>query len=330
MKVGALHAWRTVAAIGLVASAAPITLAAERGDVGFPTRPIRLIVAQAPGGNADLVGRTYGARMGERFGHQVVIDNRPGASGIIATETTVRANPDGYTLLLVPSSFGVNPSVRKLPYDQLRDLTPITLLASAPNMLVVHPTSPIRSVADLATMARAKPGMLRFSSSGNLGSPHLAGELFKTMANVSMTHVPYKAASAALIDVISGQIELSFASMPSSLGLARSGKLRAVAVTSLKRSAATPELPTVAESGYPGFETAAWQGLLGPARLPDVVLRKLHAEAARAARDPDLKQRLLADGAEPVGNTPEEFRTWVIAEIAKWAKVVKATGIKVD
>lgn len=296
----------------------------------FPQRPVRLIIAQAPGGNADIVGRAYAMRMSEGLGQQIVVDNRPGASGIIATETTVRAAPDGYTILLVPSSFGVNPAVRKLPYDQLRDLTPITLLASAPNILVINPNVPIKTIADLAAMAKAKPGQLRFGSSGNLGSPHLAGELFKTMANVNMVHIPYKAASAALLDVMSGNIELSFASMPSALGLAKAGKLRPVAVTSLKRSVVVPELPTVAESGYPGFETAAWQGLLGPAKLPDPVLRRLNAEAAKAARDPDLKQKLLADGAEPVGNSPEEFRTWATAEIAKWTKVVKAIGVKVD
>jgi tripartite-type tricarboxylate transporter receptor subunit TctC len=305
-------------------------VAADRGELDYPSRPIRLLVAQSPGGNADIVGRAFAARMSERLGQQIVIDNRPGASGIIATETTVRATPDGYTILLVPSSFGVNPSVRKLPYDQLRDLTLITLLAAAPNVLVVNPSLPIRTVPDLVAMARAKPGQLRFGSSGNLGSPHLAGELFKTMANVDMTHVPYKAASAALIDVVSGQIELSFASMPSALGLARAGKLRSIAVTSLKRSAAVPELPTIAELGYAGFETAAWQGLLGPAKMPDPTLRRLNAEAARAARDPELKQRLLADGAETVGNSPEEFREWATREIAKWAKVVKAIGVKVD
>lgn len=324
---------RKLAAARLAAlafSSAPIWGAAHAAEATFPQRPIRLIIAQAPGGNADIVGRAFAMRMSEGLGQQIVVDNRPGASGIIATETTVRAAPDGYTILLVPSSFGVNPSVRKLPYDQLRDLTPITLLAAAPNILVVNPNLPIKTVADLVTMARAKPGQIRFGSSGNLGSPHLAGELFKTMAKVDMVHIPYKAASAALLDVMSGSIELSFASMPSAIGLAKAGKMRPVAVTSLKRSVIVPELPTIEEAGYPGFETAAWQGLLGPAKLPDPVLRRLNAEAAKAARDPELKQRLLADGAEPVGNSPEEFRTWATHEIAKWAKVVKAIGVKVD
>lgn len=328
--MAAARHWLGLGAAGLVAATAQPWLAAHAAQIDYPTRPVRLLIAQAPGGNADIVGRAYALRMSEGLGQQIVVDNRPGASGIIATETTVRAAPDGYTILLVPSSFGVNPAVRKLPYDQLRDLTPITLLASAPNLLVVHPGLPIKTVADLVAMAKAKPGQLRFGSSGNLGSPHLAGELFKSVANVNMVHIPYKAASAALIDIVAGNIELSFASMPSALGLAKAGKLRPVAVTSLKRSVAVPELPTIAESGYPGFETAAWQGLLGPAKLPAPILQRLHAEAAKAARDPELKQRLLADGAEPVGNSPEEFRAWATAEIAKWTKVVKAIGVKVD
>jgi len=321
---------RFTAAAFLTGSLAAMPLCTIAAEANYPQRPVRLIIAQAPGGNADIVGRAFALRMSEGLGQQIVVDNRPGASGIIATETTVRAAPDGYTILLVPSSFGVNPSVRKLPYDQLRDLTPITLLALAPNILVVNPNLPIKTVADLVAMAKAKPGQLRFGSSGNLGSPHLAGELFKTMAKVDMVHIPYKAASAALLDVMSGSIELSFASMPSAIGLTKAGKMRAVAVTSLKRSIIVPELPTIAEAGYPGFETAAWQGLLGPAKLPDPILRRLNAEAAKAARDADLKQRLLADGAEPVGNSPEEFRTWATLEIAKWGKVVKAIGVKVD
>ena len=317
-------------ALALALGASLMAIPAHGADSAYPQRPIRLIIAQSPGGNADIVGRAFAVRMSEGLGQQIVIDNRPGASGIIATQTTVQAAPDGYTMLLVPSSFGVNPSVRKLPYDQLRDLTPITLLASAPNVLVVNPSLPIKTIADLAAMARAKPGQLRFGSSGNLGSAHLAGELFKTMAKVDMIHIPYKAATAALIDIVAGSVELSFASMPSAVGLLKAGKLRPVAVTSSKRSAAMPELPTVAEAGYPGFETAAWQGLLGPARLPDPIVRRLNAEAARVARDPELKQRLLADGSEPVGSSPEEFRVWVTHEIAKWGKVVKAIGIKVD
>jgi tripartite-type tricarboxylate transporter receptor subunit TctC len=314
----------------VLAAAVTCATAVHAAESSFPQRPIRFIIAQSPGGNADIVGRSYALRMSEGFGQQMVIDNRPGASGIIATEMTVRAAPDGYTLLLVPSSFGVNPAVRKLPYDQLRDLTLITQLASAPNMLVVNHNLPVKTIADLVALAKAKPGQLRFGSSGNLGSPHLAGELFKSVANVNMVHIPYKAASAALIDIVAGNIELSFASMPSAYGLVRSGKLRPVAVTSLKRSVVVPELPTVAESGYPGFETAAWQGLVGPANLPDPILRRIHAEVAKAARNPELRKTLLADGSEPIGNAPEEFRAWAVAEIAKWTKVVKAIGVKVD
>jgi tripartite-type tricarboxylate transporter receptor subunit TctC len=327
-----MKAFRRLLHVGAVCSvcAASSPFVAHAADNSFPQRPIRFIIAQAPGGNADIVGRAYALRMSEGFGQQMVIDNRPGASGIIATEMTVRAAPDGYTILLVPSSFGVNPAVRKLPYDQLRDLTLVTQLASAPNLLVVNPNVPVKTLADLVALARAKPGLLRFGSSGNLGSPHLAGELFKSVANVSMVHIPYKAASAALLDIVAGNIELSFASMPSAYGLVKAGKLRPVAVTSLKRSVVVPELPTVSESGYPGFETAAWQGLVAPAKLPALILQRIHAEVAKAARSPELRKTLLADGSEPIGNTPDEFRAWATAEIAKWTKVVKAIGVKVD
>jgi len=314
---------------GLGAFAAAL-LCASTALAQYPTRPIRLIVAQAPGGNADIVARTLAAKLGERLGQQVVADNRPGASGIIAAELTVRAPADGYTILLVPSSFGVNPSIRKLPYDSLRDLAPVTLAGTAPNILVVNPSVPIRSVADLAALARAKPGQLRFASSGNAGSVHLAGELFKTMANVDMMHIPYKGAAPALVEVVAGHVEMSFASMPTGLPLARSGKLRGVAVTSLARSIAIPELPTFAESGFPGFETAAWQGILAPARTPAAIIARLNVEIAAAVKSPDVRERLLADGAEPVGNSPEAFARYLRDEIEKWAKVVRATGLRID
>ena len=190
--------------------------------------------------------------------------------------------------------------------------------------------APVRTAKDLIALARTHPQKLAYASSGIGGAPHLAGELFKSVANLSMVHIPYKAASAALIDIVAGNIELSFASMPSALGLVKAGKLRPVAVTSLKRSVVVPELPTVAESGFPGFETAAWQGLVAPPKLPDPILRRIHAEVAKAARSPELRKTLLADGSEPIGNTPEEFRAWATAEIAKWTKVVKAIGVKVD
>lgn len=297
----------------------------------YPNRPVRFIVAQSAGGNADLVARAIAQKLGEAFGQQVVVDNRGGASGIIATELTAKAPPDGYTLLLTPSSFGVNPSLyRKLPYDPIKDLAPVTLAASAPNILVVYPPLPVRSVKDLIELARAKPRQLNFGSSGNGGSPHLAGEMFKTMAGVELTHVPYKGASAALTALIAGEIQLNFASLPSALPLVKSGRLRAVAVTSAKRSPAVPELPTVAESGLPEFETAAWQGVFVPARTPQAIITRLNREIARIVNSPEIRERMMAEGAEPVGNTPQEFARYIEREIAKWARVVKATGMRVD
>ena len=297
----------------------------------YPDRPIRLIVAQSPGGNADIIGRALAEGLGERLGQTVVVDNRGGASGIIAIELVVRAPADGHTLLLVASSFGVNPALnRKLPYDQQRDLAPITLVAIAPNILVVGPALQIKSVAELIQVAKSKPGQLTFGSSGNLGSPHLAGELFKLMTGVDMVHVPYKGAAASLTDLIAGRISLSFASLPSAVGHVKSGRFRALAVTSEKRFSLTPDLPTVAESGLPGFETSAWQGLLAPAKISRAIVNRINAESASSVKSPAMRNLLAANGAEGVGNSPEAFSAFVQAQIAKWTKVVRAAGIQAE
>ena len=289
----------------------------------YPDRPIRLIVAQSPGGNADIIGRALAEGLGERLGQTVVVDNRGGASGIIAIELVVRAPADGHTLLLVASSFGVNPALkRKLPYDQQRDL--------APNILVVGPALQIKSVAELIRVAKSKPGQLTFGSSGNLGSPHLAGELFKLMTSVDMVHVPYKGAAASLTDLIAGRISLSFASLPSAVAQVKSGRLRALAVTSEKRFSLTPDLPTVAESGLPGFETSAWQGLLAPEKISRAIVNRINAESASSVKSPAMRNLLAANGAEGVGNSPEEFSAFVQAQIAKWTKVVRAAGIQAE
>ena len=297
----------------------------------YPDRPIRLIVAQSPGGNADIIGRALAEGLGERLGQTVVVDNRGGASDIIAIELVVRAPADGHTLLLVASSFGVNPALnRKLPYDQQRDLAPITLVATAPNILVVGPALQIKSVAELIRVAKSKPGQLTFGSSGNLGSPHLAGELFKLMTSVDMVHVPYKGAAASLTDLIAGRISLSFASLPSAVAQVKSGRLRALAVTSEKRFSLTPDLPTVAESGLPGFETSAWQGLLAPEKISRAIVNRINAESASSVKSPAMRNLLAANGAEGVGNSPEEFSAFVQAQIAKWTKVVRAAGIQAE
>jgi tripartite-type tricarboxylate transporter receptor subunit TctC len=315
-------------ASAIVASCITPASAAQITRSGYPERPIRLLIAQAPGGNADIIARALADGLAERLGQSIVADNRPGASGIIATETTVRAAPDGYTILLVPSSFGVNPAVtRKLPYDQLRDLTPITLVASAPNVLVVGPALPIKSVADLIKAAKANPGKLTYGSSGNLGSPHLAGELFELMTGTDMVHVPYKGAATAMVDLIGGRISLSFASLPSAISHIRGGRLTAIAVTSEKRFPLTPDLPTVSESGLPGFETTAWQGLVAPARTPPAIIKRLNAEAVQVLNQPVMRERLTQNGAVAVGSTPEELWDFARAQIEKWGKVIKAAGI---
>lgn len=321
--------WRTPAAL-ICAAGITIAGAAEAAQPArgqYPERPIRLLIAQTAGGNADIIARALAEGLGERLGQNVVADNRGGASGIIATELTVRAAPDGYTLLLVPSSFGVNPAVMKLPYDQLHDLAPITLVASAPNVLVVGPALPIKSVADLIKAARANPGKLTFGSSGNLGSPHLAGELFKLMTGTDMVHVPYKGAAAGLVDLIGGRISLTFASLPSAIAHIRSGRLTAIAVTSEKRFPLTPDLPTVSESGLPGFETTAWQGLIAPARTPHAIIKRLNAEAIHVLNQPAMRERMTQNGAVAVGSTPEELWAFARAQIEKWGKVIKAAGI---
>jgi tripartite-type tricarboxylate transporter receptor subunit TctC len=318
---------RCAAALLLAISTASVGAATStRGQ--YPDRPVRMLIAQAPGGNADIIARALAEGLGERLRQTVVADNRGGASGIIATELTVRAAPDGYTILLVPSSFGVNPAVNtKLPYDQLRDLAPITMVASAPNVLVVGPALPIKSVADLIKAAKANPGKLTFGSSGNLGSPHLAGELFKLMTGTDMIHVPYKGAASAMIDLVGGRISLSFASLPSAIAHIRSGRLTAIAVTSEKRFPLTPDLPTVAESGLPGFETTAWQGLVAPARTPPAIIKRLNAESINVLKQPAMRERMTQNGAVAVGSTPEELWVFARSQIEKWGKVIKAAGI---
>ena len=303
--------------------------AAAQSRPDYPKRPVRFIVAQTPGGNADFVGRILAEALGKRLGQQFVVDNRAGASGIIAAEITVKAPPDGYTLLLVTTSFGVNPGLyKKLPYDSLNDLAPITHIAYAPQILVVNPSLKVQSVKDLIALARAKPTELNYGVSSIGGATQLAAELFSLMAKVKMTQIPYKGAPAMLVDLMGGRIDLSFATMPSAMSHVRSGKLRALAVTSLKRSALVPEIPTVAETGLPGYEMVAWQGLLAPKATPPALIQLLNREIVAIVQQPEVRKQLSAEGGEPVGNSPEEFARWLKTEIAKWTKVVKEANIR--
>ena len=297
----------------------------------YPARPIRLIVPFAPGGSNDIMARIAGQKLSESLGTQVVVDNRAGGSGIIGTDIAAKAAPDGYTLLMMSLTFAVNASLySKLPYDTEKDLTPVTLVASAPLMLVVHPSIPAKSVQELIAYAKANPGKLNFGSGGPGTTPHLAGEMLKMMAGVRMTHVPYKGGGPALTDLVGGQIQLMLENIPSTLPHAKSGRLRSLAVSGLKRSPLVPDLPTLDEAALKGYEIVGWNGLFVPSGTPRQIVTRLHGDIAKALAQPDVKERLATMGAEPVGNTPEEFRAFVKAEIVKWAKVVKAAGLKVE
>jgi tripartite-type tricarboxylate transporter receptor subunit TctC len=301
-----------------------------QGPEGYPAKTIRLIVPFPPGGPNDILGRVIGAELSKQVGQQVVIDNRGGAGGTIGTDLAAKAAPDGYTLLLGgTASMAINPSLMaKLPYDAVNDFAPITLLATAPSLLVVHPSLPVKTVRDLIVLAKAKPGTLNYASAGIGTPPHLAGELFKVMAGVSLVHVPYKGGGPALTDLLAGQVELYFSGISSALQLARDGKVRPIAVTSLKRTAVAPELPTIAEAGVPGYEVGNWYAVVAPARTPAAVIARLNGELVKATHHPEIKRRFLELGADPVGGTPDELAKYQRAEIEKWAKVIKSAGIK--
>jgi len=277
-----------------------------------------------------LFRSTVAQKLSPALGQQVIVDNRPGASGMIGAEPDVNAQLDGYTLLTVPITYAFTPSVfPKMPYDAEKDLAPVALVAAAPFILVVHPTLPVKTVKDLIALAKSRPGQINYASASAGGMPHLAGELFNIMAGVKLTHIPYKGAAPATIDLLAGQVSLMFNNMLSAMPHVKSGKLRAVAVTSAKRSSAVPELPTVAET-IPGFEASGWYGAFAPAATPREIIAKLNGEINRLMRQPDVAQRLAGDGVEAVTMTPAEFGTYLHSEIVKWGKVVKISGATVD
>ena len=309
--------------------AAALTCAAAHGQSAYPQKPIRLIAPFAPGGGTDILARLFGQEMSETLGQPVIVDNRGGAGGTIGTDIAAKAPPDGYTLILVSGSHAINPGLyRKLPYDSVNDFAPITQIAASPGILVVNPSLPVKSVKDLIALARAKPGQINYASAGSGTPPHLAGELFKVMAKIDMVHVPYKGNAPAFTDVIGGQVSLIFPTMPSAMPFIKSGRLRPVAVTSARRSPAAPEIPTIAESGLPGYEAISWYGVLAPARTPPQIVARLHEVLVSAIRAPDMQEKLAAQGLELVGNTPQQFSAVIRSEIAKWAKVVKASNAK--
>jgi tripartite-type tricarboxylate transporter receptor subunit TctC len=298
----------------------------------FPSRPIRIIVPSTAGGSVDTLARTVGTQLSQRWSQQVVVDNRSGAGGVIGGEIAARAAADGYTLIMATiAAMATNVSlVRKLPYDPIRDFAPITLVASQQIVLLVHPAVAARSVPDLIQLAKAKPGEFTFASAGSGSGGHLSGELLKLLAGIDLTHVPYKGIAPAIVDVISGQVAMTFASVISGAPHIKSGRLRALAVTGAHRSAALPELPTMMEAGVRGYESSTWYGLLAPKATPRALISKLNREVVAIINLPEVKTRLLAEGAEPVGNTPEEFGEFIRAEIVKWAKVIRAAGLHAD
>ncbi|MDB5927705.1 MAG: tripartite tricarboxylate transporter substrate binding protein [Betaproteobacteria bacterium] len=296
----------------------------------YPEKPVRVVVPFPAGGAADIVARQIAQGVSANLRAQFIVDNRAGAGGAIGADIVARAVPDGYTLLFASSSaLSINPHLGgKLPYDALRDFTAIVLVGYAPNVLVIHPSVPAKSVKDLIAVARAKPGALNFASNGPGTLSHLTGELFNLRAGVKMVHIPYKGAAPAVIDTMAGNVSVLFAAFPSVTGQVRAGKLRALAVTSAKRAEIAPELPTVAEAALPGFESTQWWGLYGPAGLPTPIVNRLNTEANKVLKTNDVRKRLAADGAEAAGGTPQQLASYHKADYEKWAKVVKAADIK--
>lgn len=293
----------------------------------YPQKPIRLIVPFTPGGGTDIISRYLAQKMTEGLRQQVVVDNRGGAGGTIGTEIAVRANPDGYTVIMVSASYTVSPALYKLRYDPVNDISPISLVGTSPSVVAVHPSVPLKTIKELIDYAKANPGKLNYGSSGQGGNTHLTTELFKLMANVDMTHIPYKGNGPAVTDLVAGQIQIMFGSMLSILPQIKAGKLRGLAVTGAKRSPAVSDLPTIAEAGVPGYEAASWYGILGPRRLPKTIVIYLNDELKRVVALPDLKERLAHEGLEPLHTTPEAFAKRIKSDIDKWAKVVKAANV---
>lgn len=300
-------------------------------DQAYPIKPIRLLVGYAPGGATDIVARSIAIKLQESLGQPVVVENRAGASSNIASEFVARSAPDGYTLLLGTIANATNMTAFKgLSYDTMRDFVHITQFMTAPSVLTIHPSVPAKNLKELIAVAKQNPGKMAFSSSGNGGSPHLAGELLKMRANIDMIHVPYKGAAPAIADLLGGQVQMSFQTALSAIPHLKSGKLKVIAVASKKRMATLPNVPTMAEAGLPDFEVSSWNGLFAPAKTPPHIVAALNSASIKALQSQDIKDKMEAQGAEPVGNSPEEFKTFVKAEIDKWEQVIVKSGAKMD
>jgi len=323
--------WRSAFARAGAAACCLCTAADAHAQEKYPARPIRVIVPSVAGGGTDISARMIAPKMSEYLGQSVVVENRAGAASIIGSDLVAHAAPDGYTLLMGISTLTINPSIHtKLPYDTVRDFAPVSLVVTLPNVLVVHPSLPVKSVKELIAFARVRPGQLNYASAGVGSSLHLSMALFMSMAKLRMTHVPYKGSAPALVDMLAGQIEVMTGTMITVIPYVRDGRLRALGVTSFKRAAVAPELPTIAEAGLPGYEAVQWYGLLSPGATPREIIAKLNEAGARATHDAAVRKRFLDDGVEPVGSTPEECVALIRSDTAKWAGVVKDANIKAD
>jgi tripartite-type tricarboxylate transporter receptor subunit TctC len=298
----------------------------------YPSKPLHILVGFPPGGNSDFVARAVARGLGELWGQQVIVDNRPGAGGNIAAEMVAKAPADGHTLLLGVFAHAVNPSLYggKLPFDALKDFTPVVLCASSANILVVHPSLPVKSVKELVALAKGKPGAVTYASAGNGTASHLAGELLKMLTGIDIVHVPYRGTGLAHTDLMGGRVTMFFAAMAGTLSSVQAGRLRALGVTTLKRWPGATSVPTMIEAGVPGFEVNSWSGLLVPAGTPKEIVERLNIEVARILRSPDTRERLYSFGAEPIDNKPEEFAAYINSEFIKWARVVKSANLRAE
>jgi tripartite-type tricarboxylate transporter receptor subunit TctC len=299
------------------------------GPAPYPTKPVRMVIAFAPGGGTDIMGRIVGQKLSDLWPHPVVIDNRAGAGSTMGTDIVAKSPPDGYTLQTVSMSHALNVNLyKKLPYDPVNDFAPIGLIAKAPNVLVVHPSVPAQSVKELIALARARPGQLNFSSSGSGGVSHLSAELFRIVAGIDIVHIPYKGAGPAMTALLSGEVQIMMATTPVASAQMKANRVRALAVSSAKRSPLMPALPTIAEAGFPGFETDTWYGMLAPRGTPPAIVNRVNGDLARILARAETKMLFEQQGAQPAGGSPEEFRAFIRSEVAKWAKVMKAARVE--
>jgi tripartite-type tricarboxylate transporter receptor subunit TctC len=326
---GAIFLGLLLACSALPSAAQPVdSNKSSKPAAAYPNRPVRLIVPYSTGGGTDIVARVVAQKLTELWGQAVVVDNRPGAGDTLGTALAVQAPADGYTLVMSSISLAFDPAIYEhLPYDPVRDLAPVALVASQPNMLVVNPALGVTSVAQLIALAKSRPGAINYASGGVGSGPHLATELFDQMAGIKLTHVPYKGTGPALTDLLGGQVELMICVTASSAPLVKAGKLRALAVTGARRSSLTPDLPTIGEAGVPGYEFNTWYGIEAPAGTPRNVIDMINASVVRAMQSPDVRARLVAQGLEPLASTPEAFGVLIASEVAKWTKVARTIGI---